>query len=246
MVANHGSGYACRRWETRETTSLRTIFQTVTADSCPATYNFHMHTLCSDGQLTPEQIFEQAIQLGLKGFAITDHHNIKGYHRAMRWLEDWQWRHPSRFRGRRGQQGGSSIPRLFTGVEITASLLDTDVHILGYGFEPSHDAIAPYLRGHAPRGPQRSADQVIQAIQAAGGIAVLAHPARYRRSADDLVAASVQLGIQGIEVYYAYSNPAVWHPCPKQTPHMETLSHTYQLLRTCGTDTHGRNLTRRI
>ncbi|PSN10925.1 PHP domain-containing protein, partial [filamentous cyanobacterium CCP5] len=224
MVADHASGYRLKGWETREAQRLKTIFQTVNASSCPSTYNFHMHTSCSDGRLSPEELFEQAIGLGLKAFAITDHHNLKGYHRAVRWLEDWQWRHPSRCRSGRGQAGGG-IPKLFVGVEITASMLDTDVHILGYGFDPSHDQIAPYLCGYAPRGQQRSADQVIQAIQSSGGLAVLAHPARYRRAVEDLVAESVGLGIQGVEAYYAYSNPTQWQPCPKQTPRIEALAH---------------------
>lgn len=246
MAAHHAPGYAPGKWLTYEAQSLRDIFQTIDAQSCPSIFNFHMHTSCSDGRLTPEDLFEQAISLGLKAISITDHHNIRGYRRAMKWLEDWQWHHPSRLRGNRNGHISSSIPRLFTGVEITASMLDTDVHILGYGFDQSHDAIAPYLRGHAPRGHSRLAVKVVEAIKQAGGIPVLAHPARYRRSADELIAESVNIGIQGIEVYYAYGNPAVWHPCPKQTPRMETLADLHQLLRTCGTDTHGLNLTRRL
>lgn len=245
MVADHASGYRLREWETREAQRLRSLFQTITASSCPSTYNFHMHTSCSDGRLSPENLFEQAIALELKAFAITDHHNLKGYYRAQRWLEDWQWRNPSRLRSGRGRSA-SGIPKLYVGVEVTASMLDTDVHILGYGFDPSHPLMAPYLGGYAPRGAQRSATLVIQAIRAAGGLPVLAHPARYRRSVEDLIAESVNLGIQGVEVYYAYNNPSQWHPCPKQTPRIEALAESYGLLPTCGTDTHGLSLTRRL
>ncbi|MBD2258873.1 PHP domain-containing protein [Pseudanabaena sp. FACHB-2040] len=227
---------------------LRGIFSSVDETSCPTSYNFHMHTVCSDGRLTPEALMEQAFGLGLKGFAITDHHTVAGYFRARRWLEDWQWRHPARVKvGKSGVLSSQGeLPRLFTGIEINSLLLGTDVHILGYGFSPQHSAMQPYIQGHAPQGENRLADKVICALQAAGGLAVLAHPARYRRAAAELIAGAAELGIDGIETYYAYDNPECWRPCPKQTPKIKALAQTHQLFTTCGTDTHGLTLTRRL
>ena len=46
-----------------------------------------MHTNCSDGKLTPEDLMAQAIEIGLQGMAITDHHSVAGYYRAKQWLE---------------------------------------------------------------------------------------------------------------------------------------------------------------
>jgi hypothetical protein len=205
-----------------------------------------MHTLHSDGQLSPTALVEQAIRLGLREFAITDHHTVDGYYRAKQYLEDWQWRHPASInpQGKRRQDWG--LPRLWTGVEITALLEEVDVHILGYAFQTDHDSIQPYLQGHALKGHEQRAEKVIQAIRQAGGVAVLAHPCRYRRSPTDLVPAAVACGIDGIETYYAYDNPKEWRPCPKQTPAMEQLAANYGILSTCGTDTHGKTLTRRI
>jgi len=224
--------------------TLRSIFKQVDETSCPRGYNFHMHTVCSDGRLTPAALMEQALSLGLQEFAITDHHNVKGFYQAKQWLEDWQWRHPARISG--GGRHCNPIPRLWVGAEITALLARTDVHILGYAFDPTHKAMKPYLQGQAPRGNYRESQRVIQAIQKAGGIAVLAHPARYRRSAAELVQVAVEEGIDGVEAYYAYDNPSQWRPCPKQTPKIQALAMEYQLLTTCGTDTHGLNLTRRL
>lgn len=230
----------------RDVHDLMPIFQQVRADSCPQDYNFHLHTHCSDGQLAPNELVEQAIHLGLQEFAITDHHTVAGYQQAKICLEDWQWRHPARVRRGRNSRGMRRLPRLWTGVEITAKLLETDVHILGYGFTPNHDALQPYLQGYSPQGKLQQAPAVIRAIQAAGGLAVLAHPARYRRSPEELVPAAVTYGIDGIEAYYAYDNPHHWRPCPKKTPVVEGLAHKFELLRTCGTDTHGKVITRRI
>lgn len=227
--------------------TLKQIFNAVSATSCPHTYNFHMHTACSDGKLIPAALMQQAIDIGLQAFAITDHHTVEGYYQAKSWLEDWHWRHPisCQFSSRRAN-GRVQSPQLFTGVEITASLGGTEVHILGYGFKPYHAAIQPYLKGGAPRGDAMAAQSVIGAIQSAGGLAVLAHPARYRLPAEDLIPEAAGLGIDGVEAYYAYANPKQWEPCPTQTPKVEALAQQYQLLTTCGTDTHGPSLLRRI
>ncbi|NJL86891.1 MAG: PHP domain-containing protein [Leptolyngbyaceae cyanobacterium SM1_1_3] len=224
--------------------TLRQIFATVDAESCPSSYNFHMHTVCSDGQLEPEALVEQAISIGLVEYAITDHHSVKGYRRAKAWLEDWQWRHPSPMKGKASRQ--SAIPRLWSGVEITATLLETEVHILGYAFNIDHPAIKPYLQGHSRLDSDRTAQRVVHAIQQANGLAVLAHPARYRRPAEELIQAVAQMGIDGAEAYYAYDNPSIWRPSPDKTETVEYLAQSHGLLRTCGTDTHGKSLLRRI
>jgi predicted metal-dependent phosphoesterase TrpH len=247
MIVTSGQPKTHTRQLTGRAQDLQRIFTQVSVDSCPHTFNFHMHTNCSDGKLTPSELMEQAIDIGLKAFAITDHHTVDGYYRAKTWLEDWQWRNPRtcRFSGNgRGRQ--PQTPRLFTGVEITASMFGTEVHILGYGFTPSHDAIESYLHHTAPRGDAMAAAAVVEAIQSAGGLAVLAHPARYKVSADVLVPEAARLGFDGVEAYYAYSNPKQWHPCPEQTPKVRAMAAQHQLLTTCGTDTHGRSLLRRI
>ncbi|MEL6232134.1 MAG: PHP domain-containing protein [Cyanobacteria bacterium J06627_3] len=222
---------------------LKDIFQQVTGHSCPRHYNFHMHTHCSDGKLSPGDLMEQAIHLQLKGFAITDHHTIQGYEQACQWLEHWRWNHPSNWTSNHPKV---KLPRLWCGVEITSSLLGVDVHILGYAFNPQHQAFKRYLQGGAPMGEDRQAKSVIQAIQAAGGIAVLAHPVRYRRSPEELIPAAAAMDIDGVETYYAYDHPAEWRPTPEKTERVQALANAYNLLSTCGTDSHGMTLTRRV
>lgn len=220
---------------TADASTLRQVFATLSAESCPRTYNFHMHTVCSDGKLQPAELMTQAIAIGLTGMAITDHHTIEGYRAAQRWLEDWQWNHP-----------GQLVPRLWTGVEINAHLLGIEVHILAYAFDPQHSAIQPYLRRHTVSGSDYAIDRVVAAVHAAGGLTVLAHPARYRKSHHELIPAAARAGIDGVEAFYAYNNPAPWQPSPQQTKEVRLLSDTYGLLNTCGTDTHGRSLLQRL
>ena len=220
----------------QDTEALKKVWQNINVDSCPSVYNFHMHTLCSDGQLAPEKLMEQACRIGLKGMAITDHHGINGYEIAQSWLQKVK-----------EKQVYQSLPHLWTGVEITSELLGTEVHILGYGFDPEDSQLKRnYFRGHAPVGKLKSAKQVVSALHAAGGLAVLAHPFRYRVRGEELIPVAADLGIDGLETYYAYRSTNPWLSSPQQTEKAELLSKEYNLLRTCGTDTHGRNVMLRI
>ncbi|MEA5470988.1 PHP domain-containing protein [Spirulina sp. 06S082] len=208
--------------------SLKEVWTNIQPDSCPTHYNFHLHTVFSDGQLQPQEVIEQVVAIGLQGLAITDHHTVDGFRIAQQYLAE--------------MDSSAKIPQLWTGVEITSLLLTVDVHILGYAFDPSCPALLPYLTGSAPKGKAAQADRVIDAIHQAGGLAVLAHPERYRRSANKLVPTAVKLGIDGVETYYAYRHVDPWQPSSKQTQQVKQLSDRYGLFNTCGTDTHGKDL----
>jgi len=62
----------------------------------------------------------------------------------------------------------------------------------------------------------------------------------------ELIPLAVELGIDGIESYYAYGNPKPWKPSLRETDEALRLGLTYGLLNTCGTDTHGNDLLVRI
>ncbi|MEG3438642.1 PHP domain-containing protein [Pannus brasiliensis CCIBt3594] len=215
----------------RDISRLKAVWSTITADSCPRDYNFHLHTRCSDGQLTPEEVIQQAVRIGLQGLAITDHHSIEGYRRARQWLD----RYPE----------GSS-PHLWTGIEITSQLLDTRVHILGYGFDPEHPVLEPYLQGTRPEGENALAGTVIECLHRAGGLVILAHPFRYRLPAKDAIAATVNEGIDGIEAFYAYDNPKPWRTSQPESDRALEFARKYELFTTCGTDSHGVSILLRV
>lgn len=135
---------------------------------------------------------------------------------------------------------------MWSGVEINADLLENEVHILGYAFDLDHPSLKPYLKSKTATGDDYQAAHVIAAIHQAGGLAVLAHPARYKRSHFELVPAAAKLGIDGVETFYAYNNPNPWRPSPKETQQVQQMGADLNLLNTCGTDTHGLNLFKRI
>jgi predicted metal-dependent phosphoesterase TrpH len=219
----------------RDTLALRRVFETTQAESCPTSYNFHMHTVCSDGRLQPETLIQQAVEIGLKGLAITDHHSIRGFRRAQAWLLEKTTQSPQ-----------MHLPHLWSGLEVTSQLLDTEVHILGYGFDPDSPVLQTYLQGTSPQGEAAQAKQVIANFHQAGALVVLAHPVRYRKPPEELIPEAAQLGIDGVETYYCYDNPNPWRTSPRQTEQVQRLSSTYGLLNTCGTDTHGLSLLQRL
>ncbi len=218
------------------TCKLRNIFASVDTMSCPHRLNFHLHTVFSDGKMQAVDLIQQAIALKLSDLAITDHHAIGGYYLAKQYLD----------RCVSQSSDPQSLPTLWSGIEINASLIFTEVHILGYGFDPEHESMHPYLHGKTTAGLDYQAISVIKAIHVAGGLAVLAHPARYRRSPDDLIPAAAALGIDGVETYYGYDSSDPWKPSPRQTEEIYHLAEIHGLMHTCGTDSHGFKISKRL
>lgn len=221
--------------ESQNTDYLARVWDSISFNSCPHEYNFHLHTTASDGQLSPESLVLQTIAIGLKGFAITDHHSVNGFYQAEKYLQAKSRENPK-----------ADYPYLWSGIEISAVLEGTDVHILGYGFNPQSESLQKYLTGESPKGEDAKAKNVIKTLHQSGGLVVLAHPHRYRRKALELITLAYELGIDGVEAYYAYGNPHPWQPSEKQTRTTITLAKKYGLHTTCGTDTHGTNILVRL
>ena len=207
---------------------LAKVLATVDRHSCPGRCNFHCHTTCSDGSLTPQELAVQAAELGLEHLAITDHHSHQAYPVAQQTLATLQ-------------QQGHTVPRLWRGVEISAVLNTCLVHVLalGYGAEAP---LMPYLQGEAACGEALQASVVVTAIHGAGGLASLAHPARYRLDFRRLVRAAGQLQFDAVETWYDYDMLPRWRPSPLICDEVDQLRQDLGLLASCGTDTHSTNL----
>ncbi|MCQ9208048.1 MAG: PHP domain-containing protein [Omnitrophica bacterium] len=75
--------------------------------------DLHIHTKFSDGSFTPEQVIEQAQQLGLSCVAITDHDEVAGIGPAIKCASDFDL-------------------EVIPGVELSVEIDSNEVHILGY------------------------------------------------------------------------------------------------------------------
>jgi len=208
---------------------LTPVLRQVGPESCPGRFNFHCHTTCSDGSLQPRDLASQAVRLGLHHLAITDHHSGGAFDEAQACFDH----HAAE---------GEPVPCLWRGVEISALLEGCLVHVLALGFRSPAPSLAPYLQGQAVVGPALRADAVVAAIQEAGGLTLLAHPARYRLPHPRLIAAAAAVGFDGAEAWYDYGMQGRWEPTPLVCDAIAADLEDRGLLQSCGTDTHGLEL----
>ena len=208
---------------------LTSVLRSVGPESCPGQLNFHCHTICSDGSLDPLVLARQAQELGLRHMAVTDHHSLAAHD-------------PIAACFAAGHRQGERMPTLWRGVEISCLIEGCLVHVLALGFAERHDSLLPYLQGAAVVGPGLHAGAVVEAIHRAEGLALLAHPARYRLPHTRLIAAAADLGFDGAEAWYDYSMEGDWCPTPLVCEAIAADLGRRGLLSSCGTDSHGFNL----
>lgn len=208
---------------------LTPVLRSVGPQSCPGRFNFHCHTVCSDGSLDPLALALQALDLGLEQMAVTDHHSLAAHDPIAAFFAE-------------RQRDGQTVPTLWRGVEISCLLEGCLVHVLALGFSEEHSSLHRYLQGSAVVGPDLQAAAVLRAIHAAGGLALLAHPARYRLPHTRLIAAAADLGFDGAEAWYDYTLAGDWQPTPVVCEAIAADLERRGLLRSCGTDSHGFNL----
>lgn len=78
--------------------------------------DLHIHSTCSDGTFTPEELVVKAAAIGLYGFSLTDHDTTEGIPRIL----------------------ASDMPdhlRFIPGIEISCDAFQREIHILGYGID---------------------------------------------------------------------------------------------------------------
>lgn len=242
--------------------------------------DLHMHSTFSDGALKVQELIDYCVEQDLAAISITDHDNIDSYEEG---------------REHAAKAGIDFIP----GVEISSWLDGSDIHILGYLFDPTHlrlNKVLVELRdrrreraleiikrlqvmgielnadriwaksSHGSVGRAHIATQMVEEeyvtsfqeafnlylgnasavmceienaklspkdaiklILDAGGIPVLAHPAKTAR--DDLIAHMVQEGLMGIEVYCHHQTHATYQ-------RYRDIARRYDLLTCGGADFH--------
>lgn len=92
----------------------------------PLNADLHCHSVVSDGTLTPEELAARAHANGVALWALTDHDEIGGQHRA-------------------AAAANALGMDYLTGVEISVTFADTTVHIVGLGFDADDAQLAQGL-----------------------------------------------------------------------------------------------------
>ncbi len=89
--------------------------------------DLHCHSIVSDGTLTPEALAERAKLNGVELWALTDHDEVGGQHRA-------------------AAAAKAQGMHYLTGTEISVTFAGETVHIVGLGFDPDNAAMKQGLR----------------------------------------------------------------------------------------------------
>jgi hypothetical protein len=108
--------------------------------------DLHCHSVVSDGTMTPEELAARAKANGVALWALTDHDEIGGQHRAAAAAQ---------------AQGMAYL----TGVEISVTFADTTVHIVGLGFDPDDAQLAEGLVATRGGRGERARDMAQQLAQ---------------------------------------------------------------------------------
>jgi len=106
--------------------------------------DLHCHSVVSDGTMTPEDLAARAAANGVELWALTDHDEIGGQHRA----------------AAAARQHGM---KYLTGTEISVTFAGATVHIVGLGFDPDDAAMRQGLadtRGGRGARAMEMADQL--------------------------------------------------------------------------------------
>lgn len=206
--------------------------------------NFHCHSTCSDGSLSPEALARRLADAGVLFAALTDHETVEGVARFQSELQRW---------------GVGSV----SGVEVPVTWRGHELHLLIYGFdlaapewletlrafrlnrEASTHSVAGSLRrmgaaAHTTGAEEASKDalsvaEVIARAHRAGGCVFLAHPLLLHLEEEALRRLILELkacGLDGIEALYA--------PSPRaEQERLLSFARETGLLVSAGTDFHG-------
>ena len=186
--------------------------------------NLHCHSNFSDGAFDFDKLIEDAHNLGLENFSICDHNTVEGYKNS-KYKDD---------------------PILITGVEFDCFLGLCYFHLLGYGMDienPEFQRICAKRKIETEKNPlriiySRSPKRAIEAIHAAGGIAVLAHPCCCAAlSLERFVKKLVDFGLDGMEIYYPYNRHRGIVKFHSKIRARE-IAQKYNLIMTGGCDNH--------
>jgi CBS domain-containing protein len=173
----------------------------------------HCHSLISDGLLPPETIAQECAKAGVRFASLTDHNTTAGL---------------DKFESSCRHYGIGFIP----GIELTSSIGNTEIHLLGYGFDRTSDAftsiLAPVGGGILP------AVEIIPRIHRSGGIAVLAHPFASESENEkihDLIKNLAHAGLDGVEVFHHSATD-------EQQKFLQNIAKIYGLAVSGGSDFH--------
>jgi len=115
----------------------------------PATIDLHLHTLASDGRLSPTELIQLVAKQGLETISITDHDSTEGLAEAYEAAKEFPYM------------------RIIPGIEMSADIPGDEVHVLGY-FLDYHDVEFQETLTELRRGRVGRAQVIVEKLVALG------------------------------------------------------------------------------
>ena len=115
----------------------------------PATIDLHLHTLASDGRLSPTELIQLVAKQGLETISITDHDSTEGLEEAYEAAKKFPYM------------------RIIPGIEMSADIPGDEVHVLGY-FLDYHDVEFQEMLTELRRGRVGRAQVMVEKLVALG------------------------------------------------------------------------------
>ena len=110
--------------------------------------DLHLHSTCSDGTSSPEEVVRQATEAGLAVISLTDHDSTEGVFSA--------------------QTAGKEVGvEVVPGVELSAQVKEKDLHILGYFVDCTHPDLVDCLRLYRDE-RKRRAERMVKKLNKMG------------------------------------------------------------------------------
>ena len=110
--------------------------------------DLHMHSSCSDGTMTPEELVAAALKMGLEAAALTDHDTVSGVGRFL------------------SAAAGTPL-RAVAGVELASMLFSKDIHIVGLFIDPGDPALLSALEQLRQWREERN-EQMVEKLRSKG------------------------------------------------------------------------------
>jgi len=158
--------------------------------------DLHIHTACSDGYYSPEEIVDKAKEQKLNCISITDHDTTDAIDRATEYAK---------------KLGIEVIP----GVELSSDLGDNEVHILAYFINPDNQELERYLEFFRTERVKR-AERIVKKLNNLGFFVTMQDI--MEKAKDSAIGrphiAQVMLEKGFVRTYYEAFNKYIGNGCP--------------------------------
>ena len=96
--------------------------------------DLHVHSVFSDGTLTPTQLVDHAMEMGVSAFALTDHDSTDGIEEAVNYAESLK------------KNANLKVPEVIPGIELSTDQAGTEVHVVGLFIDQYNPEFRSYLK----------------------------------------------------------------------------------------------------